>query len=550
MRLFKETIYFVKLVGLKKFFIVLSLTLLASFFDLVGIGAFIPLLTNDELPLIGNLINRSNFLKEIFNNKLHLSLIIIFFFLFRAIISFFLTRSVFNISINLLNILSTKILKLFFNAEYKFTQNFKNMEIVNDLVNVTRIYIDDFFKQLLKILSDLIPLLIIMIIAISLINSFSIFLIIFIIVITSLLLRKFIFSNFNFYAKELVKNYEKIVSTLDVSFRNLRELKFLNIENYLQYKLNQDFKKINSLEVEYNSRNQLPKYFLELTMIIVFVTIFLVNYYGDNDPLLIEKLVVIGIASIRLIPMVSNIMISFGKFKFSSVSSNKLYELIRYLEKNQAVKNKKVIKSFEDKRIAISANNIFFKYKKENIIKNLSFNIFKNEINLIYGESGSGKTTLTNIVSNLYKPSSGSIHYNQNYKFSLLPQKPLLFEDNFLFNVILDNSFYFPKVKNVLELSSMSKFVTSLADLDIQVGSSSRNLSEGEIQRLAIARILYKNSDVIIFDEPTSSLDKKNKKIILDLIKKIKNKKIVIVVSHDPSLIKLSKNKINLTFKK
>ena len=60
----------------------------------------------------------------------------------------------------------------------------------------------------------------------------------------------------------------------------------------------------------------MPKYFLELSMIIVFISIFLVNYYGDKDPLLIEKLVVIGIASIRLMPMVSNIMISFGKFKF------------------------------------------------------------------------------------------------------------------------------------------------------------------------------------------------------------------------------------------
>ena len=150
----------------------------------------------------------------------------------------------------------------------------------------------------------------------------------------------------------------------------------------------------------------------------------------------------------------------------------------------------------------------------------------------------------------MYKPTKGKIYYEKDYDFSILPQKPVLFDDSILFNIILDKSFSSKKTNEVIKKASLEKLFNKKSSLNELVGTGSRNLSEGELQRLAIARNLYMHSDIIIFDEPTSSLDFENKKIIIDLLKKIKNEKIIIVITHDKDLIKISKNKIYLNTNK
>tara|TARA_B100001063_G_scaffold178781_1_gene167800 strand:- start:1759 stop:3408 length:1650 start_codon:yes stop_codon:yes gene_type:complete len=546
MKLFKETIFFIKLVGVKKFFLLLFLTILGSLFDLIGIGAFIPLLMDGQMPLVDGFIQKNQFLENIVSNKRYLSLSIIIFFIFRGAISFLLTRSIFSVSISLLNEISVLLIKLIYKCKYKVTQEFKNMEIVNDALNVTRIYIDDFFKQILKILSDFVPLVLIFIIINSIIDAYTIAIFVIIVSVSIFLIRLIIFRKFQQYGHEILKNYEKILNKLDISIRNLRELKFYKLDNYFKFKLDEHFSDVKKLEVEYNSRNQLPKYLIEILIISIFIYLFLQNYYVQPDPFFIEKIVVIGVAAIRIMPVISNLIIAFGKIKYASVSSTKIYELIKFLNTHQENNDKINIVSFKDNKIAIEAKKISFSYSKNLILDKVSFKIFKNEINLIYGKSGSGKTTLANIISNLYKPSKGKILYQKEYDFSILPQKPVLFDDSILFNVILDKSFSLKKTNEVIKKSSLDNFLKNKKLLLEIVGTGSRNISEGELQRLAIARNLYMHSDIIIFDEPTSSLDVENKKIIINLLKKIKNEKIIIVISHDNDLIKIAKNKIFL----
>ena len=498
------------------------------------------------MPLVDGFIQKNQFLENIVSNKRYLSLSIIIFFIFRGAISFLLTRSIFSVSISLLNEISVLLIKLIYKCKYKVTQEFKNMEIVNDALNVTRIYIDDFFKQILKILSDFVPLVLIFIIINSIIDAYTIAIFVIIVSVSIFLIRLIIFRKFQQYGHEILKNYEKILNKLDISIRNLRELKFYKLDNYFKFKLDEHFSDVKKLEVEYNSRNQLPKYLIEILIISIFIYLFLQNYYVQPDPFFIEKIVVIGVAAIRIMPVISNLIIAFGKIKYASVSSTKIYELIKFLNTHQENNDKINIVSFKDNKIAIEAKKISFSYSKNLILDKVSFKIFKNEINLIYGKSGSGKTTLANIISNLYKPSKGKILYQKEYDFSILPQKPVLFDDSILFNVILDKSFSLKKTNEVIKKSSLDNFLKNKKLLLEIVGTGSRNISEGELQRLAIARNLYMHSDIIIFDEPTSSLDVENKKIIINLLKKIKNEKIIIVISHDNDLIKIAKNKIFL----
>ena len=364
MKLIKETIFFIKLVGPTKFSLLLFLTILGSLFDLIGIGAFIPLLMDGQIPLINNLIQKNQFLENIVSNKRYLSLLIIVFFIFRGIISFLLTRSIFSVSISLLNEISVLLIKLIYKCKYKVTQEFKNMEIVNDAINVTKIYIDDFFKQILKILSDLIPLILIFIIINSMIDAYSLAFFVFIMSISIFIIRQIAFRKFQQYGHEILRSYEKILNKLDVSIRNLRELKFYKLDNYFKFKLDENFSDLKKLEVEYNSRNQLPKYLIEILIISIFIFLFLKNYYGQPDPFFIEKIVVIGVAAIRIMPVISNLMIAFGKIKYASVSSTKIHELIKFLNDNQESYDKINIVKFKNKNVAIEANDVSFAYSK------------------------------------------------------------------------------------------------------------------------------------------------------------------------------------------
>ena len=212
----------------------------------------------------------------------------------------------------------------------------------------------------------------------------------------------------------------------------------------------------------------------------------------------------------------------------------------------------------------IEFKNISFSYNKENqILDDISFTAKKGEIIGIIGKSGEGKSTILKLLMNFYKADSGQILYNQTSidkintnsildNFTLLNQVPYLFQTTILDNIKLGNIDADDNlVNNAINKASLTSFINNLPDgLNTILDSKANNISQGERQRISLARAFLKGSRIILLDEPTSNVDAINESIILKSLIKNKQNYIIIIVSHRKSTIAICDKVYKLENKK
>lgn len=209
--------------------------------------------------------------------------------------------------------------------------------------------------------------------------------------------------------------------------------------------------------------------------------------------------------------------------------------------------------------IILSANNISKSFVKSNnekldVLKNVSIEIERQKISMIVGASGAGKSTLLHIISGLDKADSGSVEISSTNIFSLSDDKLSKFRNKhigfvFQFNHLLPE---FDAQENVaipmmIAGESLSKSKKRAAELLELVGLKERlthrpsELSGGEAQRVAVARALANQPDIIFADEPTGNLDSANSEMLHKLIFDLRDKlqATFLIVTHNPELIKL-----------
>ena len=185
------------------------------------------------------------------------------------------------------------------------------------------------------------------------------------------------------------------------------------------------------------------------------------------------------------------------------------------------------------------------------VLKNINFEIKKNERVAIIGESGSGKTSLLMLMSGLEKPTSGKIIFN-NVNFSEISEEKktqirkkeigLIFQQFYLIpNYTALENVIFPMQINQIK-DERNKAIKILSDigLDHRKNNLPSELSGGEQQRVAIARAISFNPEIILADEPTGNLDRKNTEIVSDLLLNYSSKKKIslILVTHNMNLAK------------
>jgi len=199
----------------------------------------------------------------------------------------------------------------------------------------------------------------------------------------------------------------------------------------------------------------------------------------------------------------------------------------------------------------IKFNNIHFSYhKKRPIIKGISFAVKGGEKVAVVGESGSGKSTLVKLLFRFYDVNSGTITINdQNISqvsqhslrqhIGIVPQDTVLFNDTLFANVNYGNpDANKEQVMQAIEMAHLTKFVTSLPDgIKTMVGERGLKLSGGEKQRVAIARTILKNPQILVFDEATSALDSQSEQAILTAINEVAKSRTSLVIAHRLSTI-------------
>ena len=229
-----------------------------------------------------------------------------------------------------------------------------------------------------------------------------------------------------------------------------------------------------------------------------------------------------------------------GEIEFKDVSYTfKEYE---FKEDDSKGKKKKAKKNYKKERILVSENQIF---------DELSFKIKPNTTVAFVGKSGSGKSTILNLMSKMYEADSGEVlidgvNINDLNKetlrktISLVNQFPYIFDMTIKENLILaKGNASDEEILDAIKKASLEEFVKSLPKgIDTKVGESGIKLSGGQKQRLAIARALLRNSNIIIFDESTSSLDNFAQEDVKKSIDGLKGKSTIVIVAHRLSTIK------------
>ena len=213
--------------------------------------------------------------------------------------------------------------------------------------------------------------------------------------------------------------------------------------------------------------------------------------------------------------------------------------------------NKSEIKKI-DYHNQVELDEVSFKYDKSDFILNkVNLSINCGEKIGILGKSGAGKTSLINLICGFLKPNEGKILIDKKIlneennlswqkNISLVEQNVYLFNDTIKNNIILNKDD--DRINNELLDESINKaqltnFIEKQQNgIETVINQNSSNISGGERQRIGLARALYRNSSIIILDEPTSSLDEENSQSILKLLKSIKGKTIIII-SHDKNTL-------------
>jgi len=350
----------------------------------------------------------------------------------------------------------------------------------------------------------------------------------------------------------------KKLKLINQSLASFKELKISNRENYFLKSFTFITQGLEKLGFFNYLITAIPRLFLEVTALLSVVVVSVLLYLIENDTQSIIPLIsLLAVTAVRLIPSLNAITTSLTTLRFRKPSFELIVNEINKLkEKNFQIKETTVNvnnKNFEFKNELI-VKNVYFKYQDANkaVLENLNFKIKKGSKVGIIGRSGAGKSTLVDLILGLLNPQEGQIYVDDNKlhevvdswqgKIGYIPQEIYLLDDSIKNNI----AFGIPKenineelINNVLKVAQLEKLVHSLPDkLETIIGNKGIKLSGGEKQRIAIARAVYNNPEILILDEATSALDIDNENKILAEINQNLSDKTTIIISHRNNTVK------------
>lgn len=295
---------------------------------------------------------------------------------------------------------------------------------------------------------------------------------------------------------------------------------------------------------------QVPRYFMELVAFgsMITLVIYLVAVHDNNLGMILPILSVYALAGFKLLPAFQQIYASTATIKGNIAAFESIHHDLTNSSQRKPLK-KRIAQEhlFPKKQISFKHINFSYPGKSELFFKKLDILIPANSIIGLVGKSGSGKSTLIDILLGLIKPQEGELKVDdividdnnlrswQN-TIGFVPQSIFLSEGTIAENVafgIPREEINIAQVKQALELAHLSELVKNLEqDIHTKVGERGVQLSGGQRQRIGIARALYHEAKVLIFDEATSSLDGITEKMIMDAIHNFKGEKTIIMIAH------------------
>ena len=290
--------------------------------------------------------------------------------------------------------------------------------------------------------------------------------------------------------------------------------------------------------------------FVQGAVIAIGVTIILIMAAQGvvNNTLSLGDLIMIQALLLQLFIPLGGLGIIYRQIKHNFIDMNNMFDLLERSSKVTDVENATELKVTQGE---VKFNNVTFAYPgKEAVLKNINFTLKPGQKIAIVGSSGAGKSTLAKLLFRFYDISSGEITIDQQdiklftqdsvrRSMGVVPQDPVMFNETIFYNIAYGRAGASEEeVKRAAKLSFIDSFIDSLPEgYDTLVGERGLKLSGGEKQRLAIARVLLKNPQILIFDEATSALDSYSEKMVQKALLSLAHKHSTIVIAHRLSTI-------------
>ena len=357
----------------------------------------------------------------------------------------------------------------------------------------------------------------------------------------------------NKIGEDRLKSNELRFRAVSESFGAVKEIKVSGLEQTYIKNFSDPSRMYAHIQSNLQVLAQLPRFVLEAFAFggILLMILYLMTKEGSfNEAIPIISLYVF--AGYRLMPALQQIYASFTQLTFIGPSIDELYDDLKNLQINE-IQNNDIEISLTKK---INLNNIYYHYPKvtHNALENINLNISANTTVGFIGPTGSGKTTIIDIILGLLNPQQGTLEVNgqiitnKNLKswqksIGYVPQNIYLVDDTIASNIAFGedpNNIDKSSLYKAAKIANIHKFIMEELPLKYQsrVGERGVRLSGGQLQRIGIARALYKNPSLLILDEATSALDNETEKLVMNDLKKFSKDITIIIVAHRLNTLK------------
>ncbi|UCH14724.1 MAG: peptidase domain-containing ABC transporter [Bacteroidales bacterium] len=285
--------------------------------------------------------------------------------------------------------------------------------------------------------------------------------------------------------------------------------------------------------------------------------IFSIALLSVNSMMVINNIITIGVLtailgiSSAMLPSIATLAFANLQLQGARIAFDRMFEFAGLRkEYGTDINIHKPLKEI----LELAFQDISFRFPgRKQLFKDVSFKIRKGEMITLFGENGCGKTTILNIIQRYYYPERGKyLINNTDIKeiyirdlrtcISVVPQAPVFFSGSVIENICLSNDK--EEIQNVLKFCKRFGFERYIMqfprDYLTMLGEDGINISAGQQQLISIARALYRNPQVLLLDEPTSSMDRETEIFTLDVLTKYRSQSMIILVTHNISSAKES----------
>lgn len=532
----------------KKVVILLIISLFGACLEAVGVSMMVPLVSviinpdvvssNTVIAKVCNFFGIGTY--KWFIVACIIAIIVVFLFkdVFLMVEYYFQTKIVYN------NRLKTqiKIFKSYTEQPYEFFLNVKSGDVVrtinDDILNSYTMLMSllSFFSESLMA--------IILLITVFLIDWFIPLLITIVLTILVVVINKVIKPILSKKGSTLWRANAARNKWVIQALHGIKEIKITNKEDFYEQEFEKACQKCSSANKWRSFLDIIPKYLIEIGCVsTTLFAIALIVVNGENVSSLVASLGAFAMAAVKLLPIANRMVTAYSSIVFSTRSLDNIVEHIDRLsnttEQHGTTSRKQIL------RDCIELKKITYKYPNGNgyVLKNACLKVPKGKSVGIIGESGAGKTTAADILMGLLKPESGQILFDgidlqDNYygwlkSIGYIPQSIFMMDASIKQNICFGNPEDEKQIIKVLKQAQLYDFVKSLPDgLDTEIGERGLRLSGGQLQRLGIARALYNNPSILVFDEATSSLDNKTEESLMEAINALHGSKTMIIIAH------------------